>query len=166
MRANSPPPRIDWLGGTPGGQVRSTWPPDEVVERFREAVSGAFQPVRGTSDGLSFRLWVRSRALDWQVPRLEARVEARGGGSVVHYRVVGPVMAVVWPLVIVAFCLCGAVVNSIASQELSSLWLGVPVALLLGGLALLLTAVFNRGACRTLLRFFHRMLDDGRRPGA
>jgi hypothetical protein len=158
-----PQDRIDWFGGTPGGRIELSETPAEILERVREAVSRSFQPFRGTTAGLSFTLWMRSRAIgNWQVPRLEARVEALGAYSVVHYQVVGPVMSLVWSLLFLAFLLCAAVANSIASQDPLALYCGLPFLVLLGAFALLMTTLWNRAAGRSLLSIFYRMFDDVR----
>jgi hypothetical protein len=153
---------VNWLGAMRGGRIELSLTPAEVLRRIRGAVPGSspWERFRAEIEGPSFRLWMPR-----QVPRLEARVEPLGRGSVVHYEVVAPVDPLVVLAVFSTFVLAAPAVAGIAAREAWPLYL---YALLVPFLALpwLLVVAFSRVASRETRGLLHRTFEDVEALGA
>ena len=148
---------INLLGATALSEVELCLPPAEVLRRVREAVPGVscwekFQAEVGRE---SFEVWQHR-----QLPRLRARVEPRGTGSVLHYEVVVQPAWLALPALFVAVLLGAPAILGTTSEDSTLLCCLYPLVVPMAILFISLPIVFSRITSRALLDWLQRTFED------
>ncbi len=146
----------NWLGAMSGGRMELTLPCPEVFRRVQEAAPGRSHWDTFNSDigKESFALWMHK-----QTPKLRARVEPLGTGSLLSYEVVSHPAWLVPPALFSLLLLCAPVVFSWTAHDSTLLCLYfflLPVGLVFMSLPILASRI----ACRALLNLLHRTFED------